>query len=167
MVVKCSHCFGLMRVDDARIPPEKAVRVRCPHCRGIGTVGPLDTPSVGEERGPDIPKPLDPMTTTGEKEPPSEKPPVLFDPLDDIRFPEEPRSVESAVKPDEKWRTIAIWVGVSLAVVGIFALLVNLLLPGPGPRQSATPTEHIEPQDVPQPDGLLGVGTGLQKPKAK
>ncbi len=165
MVVKCSHCFGLMRVDDSRIPPDKTVRVRCPHCRGIGTVGPLEAPLAHDENGPEIPGPVEPTPSAGEKELPAEQPTVLFDKLDDIRFPEEPGSVRSAAEREGRWKSIAIWVGISLAVVGIFALLVNLVLPGPG--QPKTATEHVEPQDVPQPDGLIGVGSGLQKTKPR
>ncbi|MEW6348312.1 MAG: MJ0042-type zinc finger domain-containing protein [Thermodesulfobacteriota bacterium] len=165
MVVKCSHCFGLMRVDDARIPAEKTVRVRCPHCRGIGTVGPLEPAALAQEDGPDIPGSVETAPTAGEKELATDRPQVLFDPLDDIRFPEEPRPAMSVAKSEGRWLTFAIWAGISLAVVGIFALLVNLVLPGPG--KSKPTTEHIEPREVPQPDGLIGVGSGPQKPKPR
>jgi predicted Zn finger-like uncharacterized protein len=166
MVVKCSHCFGLMRVDDSRIPEAKPVKVRCPHCQGIGTVGP---PAKQHEETLSVSEPLiappEPPQPQVDKKPQPEYRQELFDPLDDIRFPSDSALPEAPTRSRRKWLTVAVWGVASLAVIGFFALLVNLVLPGP--RPSVRSTEQVQPANVTQPDGVLGVGSGHQKPRSK
>ena len=156
-----------MRVDDSCLPEGKAVKVRCPHCQGIGTVEPL-APDPGKSAPasetstalPDQPKA--PTDEAPQPEPRQE----LFDPLDDISFPSDSGpTLGPAAQPGRKWLRMAIWAVVSLAVVGFFALLVNIVLPGPRPSTRAT--DQAPPSNVPQPEDLLGPGSGPLKSRIK
>ena len=134
MVVKCAHCFELMRVDDSRVPEAKPVKVRCPHCQGIGIVEPAARKAESTARGtePIIALPRTPPAPA-EKEHQAESRQELFDPLDDIQFPSDRGLPEPAPEPGRKWLRMVIWTAVSIAVVSFFALLVNIVLPGPRP----------------------------------
>jgi hypothetical protein len=144
MILKCAYCSGQMRVDESRIPQGKRVRIRCPHCDGIGLTS-LDPPSgdsVGavpaaaelKDRGA-----LSPLSGQEErgssrvpgKGPEVSEPAVPAYAFNGFRFPSE---VETGRPAKRSWgpRTrIAAWVGASLGIVLVFALIVNLVLPGP------------------------------------
>ncbi len=160
-----------MRVDDSCLPEGKAVRVRCPHCQGIGTVGPLATdpgksaPAPATASEPSTALPDQPKAPTVEAPQPEHRQ-ELFDPLNDISFPADSGpTLDPAAQPRRKWLRMAIWAVVSLAVVGFFALLVNIVLPGP--RHSTRATDQAPPSNVPQPEDLLGPGSGPLKPRIK
>ena len=167
MVVKCAHCFELMRVDDSRVPEGKPVKVRCPHCQGIGIVelavreaystAPVTEPVIAVPRAPQAP---------AERVPQAESRQELFDPLDEIQFPADRGFPERPPEPSRKWLRMAIWTAISVAVVGFFALLVNIVLPGPRPSTQYRP-DQLQQQNVPQPDDLLGDGSGPNKPVPK
>ncbi len=136
MIVRCSHCNGLMRVDEDRIRGQGAVRVRCPHCRGVGIAPQVQAHEAAPESGSSAernPGTEDrrPAVTSPPAPPPNRRILRPRDPSEEFRFPAE-TGVSDGIKPSMgfTWR-ILIWLIASIGVVGAFALLVNLMLPGP------------------------------------
>jgi predicted Zn finger-like uncharacterized protein len=143
MVIKCAQCKGLMRVEESRIPAGGGVKVRCPHCSETGYVPARDIETARETK----PVPGD-QPASGEAVPSAGmlhqtpapetakgadgvEPSVPEDAFRDFRFPAERQMQESVRAPFSRRTKILIWAAVSLAVVALFALLVNLVLPGP------------------------------------
>lgn len=135
----------MMRIDDSRIPKGGSVKVRCPHCREIEEVAhPASSDqaivSPGPESGPGQPAALveaggldaiGSETSSGAPHGPTE-PTIPTDAFQNFRFPAE----TDATTIKSKWfpggtRQILFWVVISVAVVALFALFVNVLLPGP------------------------------------
>ncbi|MGO9567516.1 MAG: zinc-ribbon domain-containing protein [Desulfomonilaceae bacterium] len=134
MIIKCSHCAGKMRVDDSRIPKGQRVKVRCPHCKGIGIV--QDQSTVDQASAPEV--------TTGSPGVPEDAsaPPrtasngvsehtLPSDAFHSFRFPSEREAPLVERTPASRGFGIVTWILVSLGVVGLFALLVNIILSGP------------------------------------
>lgn len=95
------------------------MKVRCPYCEGVGFSGPPTGPRPGsasratERSSPDPPNSIDVVD-------------------DDFRFPAEgPKSSRRGTLSLTTW-LIAMGAA-SLAVVILFALIVNIVLPGPPP----------------------------------
>jgi predicted Zn finger-like uncharacterized protein len=133
MILKCSYCSGKMRVDDARLPVGRAVKVRCPHCKGIGLTA-RKAPAVPAESM----KKAAPLNRVESIEPPAqpaESRSVEFSPepdvSDEFRFPSEREAEPERGKTRGTWPRVLVWVGASLAIILAFALIVNLVLTGP------------------------------------
>jgi len=146
-----------MRVDESRISAGGRVKVRCPHCSGIGFAA-APSPLA---RAPRVPVPLAaPPGGQGPAHTPEAPPPAPDRPggnlfadaceasADGFRFPAERKAVRSAAPAFLSPRRMLVWVGISLAVVAAFALLVNVTLPGPG---GARPFQAIPHRDVSSP----------------
>jgi len=134
----------MMRIDDSRIPVGGSVKVRCPHCKGIEEVHdrtPSDQGLVSQEPDSWAGQP-DRLPGGGSEVASSEapsgpaqdhgEPTIPTDAFQNFRFPAE----KDAATVTSRWiplgtGRIFLWVAVSLAVVAIFALFVNILLPGP------------------------------------
>ena len=131
-----------MRVELKDLPPGKKVRVRCPHCRTIGQIPvprrPLDSPpypgpKAGEGRRLSAP------TGRGEEKSIASvrgssralDPSLPEDAFDDFRFPAEEGKAAPRGRALGMGLKVLVWVGASLGIVLFFALLVNLVLPGP------------------------------------
>jgi predicted Zn finger-like uncharacterized protein len=144
MILKCTYCNGKMRVDEKSIPEGKWVKVKCPHCNGIGLAG-AQPPPEGAIPGHSLPSPSAgaPEVASTPRIPPSdtqlpylprqEEPSVPQDAFRGFRFPAEKASAEisqSEGKKTRRFRALA-WIAASLGVILLFALIVNLVLPGP------------------------------------
>jgi hypothetical protein len=55
------------------------------------------------------------------------------DAFSDFRFPSEgdPRKTVSPARPRSSKTRVAVWLGASVGIILFFAMLVNLILPGP------------------------------------
>jgi hypothetical protein len=125
-----------MRVDESRIPKGQKVKVRCPHCKEIGII--QDEPAV--DKTPTLEEAAGVPSGEQEISPPAPRtvgPEVSehtlpSDAFESFRFPSE-REAPLLERSSSRigFRTIA-WILVSLAIVGFFALLVNIILSGPG-----------------------------------
>ena len=161
MVTKCMHCKGLMKVDEARIPKGGGVKVRCPRCKEIVYVpdpsraakspqGPMtgaageSTPHVSH-RGPAPTRPPFESTRSASRGEP------LFpeDAFQNFRFPAENAGNTPKRRPMSTRRKIIFMVLASLAVVTFFALLVNIVLPGPSGRRPFSSAVSPEPMSQP------------------
>jgi predicted Zn finger-like uncharacterized protein len=136
MVIRCAHCQGTMRLDEKNLPDKPKVKVRCPHCSRIGyienTSAPNPRPNSSDEQ---------PISQTHEskfelREPLTDKPEMEYDvsmPHDafqEFRFPSEQDRQNNSRKTAIGLKTIVLAVA-SLVVIIFFALLVNIILPGP------------------------------------
>jgi predicted Zn finger-like uncharacterized protein len=144
MITKCVTCDGMMRVDEDRIPPGGSVRVRCPHCKGIVTV-----PSPLAAAAPDDDFDARPLDHSGvyavgtmSAPAPSGSGEHAAGASHDFTFPDDAfqrmrgkgdRNQEPPPVPSPaSWKKrLIIWAAASFAVVAMFALLVNIILPGP------------------------------------
>ncbi len=144
MILKCSYCSGKMRVDDERIPVGRAVKVRCPHCKGIGltarkaptgptaslkSAAPAKRESAPATSPPRPTEKIDPRNESLNSLSPGLSP--EREAFDEFRFPSE----QVVLPAEEKARGTGIriigWIVASLAVILAFALIVNLVLTGP------------------------------------
>ena len=144
MILKCSYCSGKMRVDDERIPVGRAVKVRCPHCKGIGLIarkapaGPTasltSAAAAKGESAPAAPPPTPTEMIDSFEHSQGSQPPSLLserDAFDEFRFPSEQEVVQAGEKARGTGIRIIGWIVASLAVILAFALIVNLILTGP------------------------------------
>lgn len=166
MVIKCTHCKGLMKVDETRIPKGGGVKVRCPRCKEIGYV---PDPSLAAK------SPQGPMTDAAGESPPhvshmgaaatrlpfastrsASRGEPLFpeDAFENFRFPAENAGNALKRRPMSTRKKIIIMVAVSLAVVAVFALLVNIVLPGPSGRRPFS--GGVSPAPTSQPPRATG-----------
>ena len=136
MVIRCAHCQGTMRLDEKNLPDKPKVKVRCPHCRGIGyienTSAPNPLPSLSDEQPVSQPYPSkfelrEPLTDKLEMEYDVSMP---HDAFNEFRFPAEQDRHRNSRKTAIGLKTIILAVA-SLVVIIFFALLVNIILPGP------------------------------------
>jgi predicted Zn finger-like uncharacterized protein len=175
MIVRCSHCQQLLRVDEKSFPEGGSAKVRCPHCKVIGQMAARPSagavgagPHVGNS-GSDAEYPLlNPLDVTPPPSPTTvapapESPPrtgggaessaapgstwsdtrLPSDAFQSFRFPAErgKSPVAGKSRMSKTWR-LALWAVASLVVIGFFALLVNIVLPGPG---GVRPAIHTMP----------------------
>jgi len=134
MVVRCSHCNGLMRVDENVLPKDPRVKVRCPHCQEIGLLAEMTASEEflrGEPRETATRDTSSSSPQSGLQPDDSSEPTIPSDAFRDFRFPAERQTVESTKSPGKQRVRLLVLALVSLAVVAFFALLVNLVLPGP------------------------------------
>lgn len=208
MVIQCCHCKKLLRIDENTLPADRAVKVRCPHCREVGFAPdpkivnaaregsdkvaaegppyPCMAPLIAPAPAPaPIPDPVEAPTAARPPEPaaaapskpapapiatPSPTPPprpepqpveqdtdwedqhIPSDAFSSFRSPRKPAKEDSKPTPKAKPKAtkfkLAVLALVSLAVVGFFALLVNVVLPGPAGHK---PVIHTVPEDQRQP----------------
>ena len=166
MIITCTRCGGLMRIDEGGLPKGRSVKVRCPHCNAIGPIrgavspgglvaGSSDSPSRSRDRPSVAPQAARPAGR--ELSFPSEV-------ASAFRFPAE----QASRSPEKRmfslgWRML-FWAVGSLLLVGFFALLVNIILPGPYgggsdaglPSQDGTserPVEKHRPSQLEKDDG--------------
>ncbi|MDQ7781884.1 MAG: zinc-ribbon domain-containing protein [Desulfomonilaceae bacterium] len=140
MVIRCSHCKSMMRLDEAGIPAGGGVKVRCPKCRELDYV---EDPSLSKNRAKTSPTASKVGLQTSKNREPSSRPApgtdasresepsIPEDAFQGFRFPAEREQNSFSASPRSTWARVVIWVGVSLAVVAFFALLVNVILSGP------------------------------------
>jgi hypothetical protein len=109
-----------MKIDEGSLPEGRSVRVRCPHCNEIGPAQEpvslaegLDTSSLPRDRILAAPK----AARTGRG--------------GDFHLPANQAPAALEKKMLSRGVKIVLWVIGSLLVVGFFALLVNIILPGP------------------------------------
>jgi predicted Zn finger-like uncharacterized protein len=158
MVIRCAHCQGTMRLDEKNIPDKPKVKVRCPHCSGIGYIENTSTPNplpslfdeqpVSQDEGPKFELP----------EPPTDNLEVGYDvslPHDafkDFRFPAEQDRQNNHRKTAIGLTSIGlktiILVVASLVVIIFFALLVNIILPGPSGIQGVSRGGQSEEEET-------------------
>jgi predicted Zn finger-like uncharacterized protein len=135
MIIKCSHCAGKMRVDESRIPKGQSFKIRCPHCKEIGVI--QDQPAMDQTPAPKVPAAA---SSIREKDSPAPRTTgngvsehsLPSDAFHSFRFPSEREAPLVEPPPSRRGLGIIIWVLVSLGIVAIFALLVNIILSGPG-----------------------------------
>jgi len=169
MVVRCSQCNGLMRVDERGLPNDPRVKVRCPHCREIGLLaemiaseasfqsGSLETPTDQESRSPARGHGRSDSPRSEMEAGDSSEPNIPSDAFRDFRFPAERQTVNPTKSSGKSRVRLMVFALISLAVVAVFALLVNLVLPGPSGRafyKGAIPegtTPETSSQSVPDP----------------
>jgi len=170
MIAKCSHCGGMMRIDESGLPKGRSVKVRCPLCNEIGPIRevsqavPVDRPLGGVEAprstsgSPGRPHEqslAQPETTPPETENPSTSSGVASE----FRFPAEQGPVAPAEPTFSRRRKKLFWVLGSLLVVAAFALLVNIILPGPyggtsGTGPAPAKEKSTRPAENPRPSQL-------------
>lgn len=157
MILSCSQCGGMMKVDEAKVPANRKFKVRCPHCQYVDVV-------TGQSVAPEV-------SATGPLEARNDQPARLKQShaiardressLDvqrshgDIHFPADIGDVEPLAKKlmsRKMW--LICWVVGSVTWVGLFALLVNLILPGP---YGGRPVTGLPPQE----EATSFPGTGL------
>jgi predicted Zn finger-like uncharacterized protein len=166
MIIKCPHCDGKMRVDETKIPPGERVRVLCPHCSEISPVGvatapdsaaAVAAPTGGSRQTADLAKPPETEAPkTGQRSAAPEQE-LCFprDAFQNFRFPAEKESPTASKKKASSMARLVVWIVVSLAIIGLFALLVNLILPGPHGVKPFGQVENIE-QSLPDTSGVSG-----------
>ena len=135
MIIECSHCAGKMRIDESRIPKGQRVNIRCPHCKEVWafqdqpavdqTPAPKDLADASNVREESQPRPRTTGNGVSEHTIPS-------DAFQSFRFPSEREAPSAERQPARRSLGIVAWILVSLGVVGLFALLVNIILSGPG-----------------------------------
>ncbi len=162
MVVRCFQCNGLLRVDENSLPFDRRAKVRCPHCKSIGLMP--EQPAAHLATGdPNAAAPGDAdypaLLPVQVPPPPPPKPPdwkeaaIPHDAFNSFRYPGDRNAKASEKKPPtapKKWALVA-WVVVSVAVVAFFALLVNLILPGPA---GVSPAVYTVPSGPAPPSGV-------------
>jgi len=158
MVVRCSHCQGMMRLDEKSLPATPRVKIRCPHCQGVGYIEhppekkpPKEAPPVlqpDEQAQGSHPQPKEHIVISPEAKYDVSMP---HDAFKDFRFPAEQDLAEQVAdarsrKPVSKRLKILLWVIASVGVVALFALIVNIVLPGPSGSTGAMPEVQQEEQ---------------------
>ena len=156
MVTRCPHCKGMMRVDESLIPSGGGVRIRCPHCKGIDYVA--DPASAETRKVPANRSKIETVPSGTRTNRPMGGTPhapigsqsvseatIPDDAFQGFRFPAEKGASAFPARRLSKRMRILLWVIASLVIVAIFALLVNIVLPGPGgsrPFGGALRSEH-------------------------
>lgn len=156
IILKCSQCGGMMKVDEAKVPPNRKFKVRCPHCQNVDVfsgdavglqgspVGPLAAPAAQQ---PPLAPPPEPRRDSG--------PSLVVPPsLRDFEFPADQQDEPPARTLMSRKTRIICWAVGSLLWVALFALLVNLILPGP---YGGSPVTGLPPQI----DEVSSPATGL------
>jgi predicted Zn finger-like uncharacterized protein len=146
MIVNCSKCKEKMRVDESRIPSGDRVKIRCPTC------GEIQPYSAQVDHSSTAPKPLDKADPSSlqkmsgrdrtggssvRKSP--EELTIPADAFQDFRFPAERGATgtsrkETQTNKSSKRLGKIFFLLISVAVIAVFALIVNIVLPGPAGR---------------------------------
>ncbi|MBI5571780.1 MAG: hypothetical protein HY914_17690 [Desulfomonile tiedjei] len=158
MIVRCCYCEGVLRVDETSLPAGRRAKIRCPHCKKIGSMPDIPLQgAVSEDATAEAPaEPRDhPRLLPMEESSPAvaEEATMPRDAFQSFRFPaEQEESREHPKTSRHRGLRLAVWVIVSLAIVSLFALLVNLILPGPAGVQQTVhtaPGESVTPPQKP------------------
>jgi predicted Zn finger-like uncharacterized protein len=123
MILKCSYCSGTMRIDEEALHGGRPLKVRCPHCKGVGFAG--ARPSGG------APFPERRASSPGTQAAETAELALPPDAFKDFRFPSEEDRARPVKRSMSAKTRILVWIGASIGIIIIFALLVNLVLPGP------------------------------------
>ncbi|MCA1960589.1 MAG: zinc-ribbon domain-containing protein [Desulfomonile sp.] len=134
MIVKCAQCGEKMRVDDNSVPPGRKVKLRCPHCQAVGVTW---LPARSEEAAAasiaavvDETKRMQSRTSRAPIHADKE-PHIPADAFNNFRFPSEEEG-RGSHRAAMSWKVrLLLWGVASGGVILFFALLVNLVLPGP------------------------------------
>jgi hypothetical protein len=136
-------------VDESRLPSVERAKVRCPHCKEIISLGDqakqpgrVGAPGISAE-GPQRAASAEPGAMAGERKNVARGKAMDHEPT----FPKD--AFQDFQGPRSSRLKIILWIVVSLAIIGFFALLVNLVLPGPyggRPFGRSDKTEQSLPQ---------------------
>jgi predicted Zn finger-like uncharacterized protein len=131
MIITCPHCDEKMRVDESRLPSVERAKVRCPHCKEIISLGDqakqpgqVGAPGISAE-GPQRAASSGPGAMAGERKNVARGKAMDHEPT----FPKD--AFQNFQGPRSSTLKIILWIVGSAAIIGFFALLVNLVLPGP------------------------------------
>ena len=169
-----------MKVDDSRLPADKPGKVRCPHCDRICPADPRrdlsDQFQINSEAARDDAADARVPPAESEEVPPpgahgaAKSPPAVSQPSEDDNdfvFPAEQGGRRSRERSMGTGGRVILWTALSFLVMAFFALVVNVLLPGPPKtsfptgigRNQESPANAID-SDVRYnrrvPDGLSG-----------
>ncbi len=161
MLIRCTHCQGSMRLDNKDLGDKPRIKIRCPHCQGVGYIenrsAPKPIPNPIPEPIPQASPPEEPpliQPYTSKLELPgslSDKPEMKYDAslpedaFNGFRFPAEQEDRRNNSRNTYTGRKIIILAVASLVVVLFFALLVNIILPGPVGIKGVSGT--LEPEE--------------------
>ena len=156
MIIRCAHCQGTMRLDEKSLPDRPKVKVRCPHCSGLGyiepkfpSLAPAEKP-LAEQRATKSFQPEFQLPQQGADDPGMEYDiSIPEDAFDEFRFPAEQNGNGRFRNGIRNRATIGLKTVIlmiaSLVTVAFFALLVNIILPGPGGGKGAIPA--VQPEE--------------------
>ncbi len=160
MVIQCRSCNGLLRCDPMLASGDRARRIRCPHCGRDGFIH-NDTVSEGGAVLETItPKPDVDKNIISKEQSENDEFREQKD-VWELEIRQEPREEADAMSSEQKplcakpagsrinWVR---WIAASFAVVLVFALFVNLILPGPTGHKlfgGVTFQEHGRGADAP------------------
>jgi len=150
-----------MRIDQSGLPKGRSVKVRCPHCNEIGPMqDPVSFTGAVDGRLDSSTQPFDEtMDDLRRALPRDESLSFPSSVASDFRFPAERETVPPRKTMLSSRLKILLWAVGSLLVVAFFALLVNIILPGPygaGSETGAPPEEEAftRPVEKPRPTRL-------------
>jgi len=150
----------MMKVDETQIPEHRKFKVRCPRCQHVDVV---EGPSLASEETarPPVSEPAKETIASVQPYATPDDPERQSDPQrcnSDVHFPADAEEVKPQARQlmSRKTRLIC-WAVGSLAWVLFFALLVNLILPGP---YGGRPVTGLPPQE--EVDSPLGTGFSPQ-----
>jgi predicted Zn finger-like uncharacterized protein len=145
MVIRCTHCKGIMRLDETKIPGGGGVTIRCPRCQGVDYVqDPSQAKGGDSDKGLSVPKEIveKPQKSSESTRRPAPKQRVPSSDVSEVtmpsdafqgfRFPAEEKGDAFPKRRLSRRARLLLWGIASLVVVALFALLVNIVLPGPG-----------------------------------
>jgi predicted Zn finger-like uncharacterized protein len=170
IILKCTHCGGMMKVDEAKVPPNRKFKARCPHCQNVDVVSSESIALQGSSVGP-LAAPAVQQPTTLVTPPPvvarDSGPSLVVPPTEqEIHFPADLQDEPPARQRMSQRNKLICWAVGSLLWVALFALLVNLILPGPygGPPVTGLPPQVNEVSSpatglTPHPAGKPGLTT--------
>ena len=133
MIVKCAFCDGFMRVDRESLGTGKKAKVRCPRCQKVGLVSATAIAHKSAKSKRKIPGASGVLSYSPEKSEVGEAPngEELLESSDEYLFPSEQKDFSYGRTAEGKGIRIFLWIMASLIVILLFAMLVNLVLPGP------------------------------------
>lgn len=156
-----------MRINENALPEGRSVKVRCPLCNEIGPLQDAASASgPAEGGGGSATRPHD-QTTSESGATPSDggakgSPSRI---TGDFRFPAEHGPVSAPKRMFSRKVKMLLWIIGSLLVVGFFALLVNIILPGPygggsdtglpSSEESSTRPEKPRPSQLERESGRI------------
>jgi len=150
-----------MRIDESSLPKGRSVKVRCPHCNEIGpTQDPVSFTGAVDGRLDSSTQPFDETMDDLRRALPRDKSPLFPSSVaSDFRFSAEREAISPRKTILSRRLKVLLWAVGSLLVVGFFALLVNIILPGPygaGSDTGAPPEEEAftRPVEKPRPSQL-------------
>lgn len=147
MIFECSHCQGLVRIEENKVSLSKKVKIRCPHCSGTGFVQINSSPPrmteayglnqatglQGNSEGQSVKEEISKTVTVGASD--NLDPPFPQDAFQAFRFPLEQGIQKTKKRHLGSGVRLLLLGALSLGVIAFFAALVNFVLPGPvGPK---------------------------------